>query len=266
MRASRAAGWIAGAVVLVLGILAGTWFFLAAPKFEDAAATMDEAENTAALNDVLAMQVAKLRADFENLETYKAELATLELGIPREAQLTAHSRLIQSLADANGVVVTELSPGIGAPVEVVAPAPPPAPAPAEESGDAPAEEGADAEVAETPAAPAEPTSDGVAQIEGFLSVPVSVKVIGPYANVSAFLTQLQATERLYSVSGLQGARQEQSDASGGKPATAAGDIELLVHGFIYVLRDPAAVVLPAEEPAEPAPMPGSPNNPFAPIG
>ena len=73
-RNTRATGWVVGTVVLVLAIFAATWFLLAGPRFEAAAQTMVDVENAAAQNDLLAVQNAKLRSDFESLDQYKADL------------------------------------------------------------------------------------------------------------------------------------------------------------------------------------------------
>jgi hypothetical protein len=70
------------------------------------------------------------------------------------------------------------------------------------------------------------------------------------------------SERLFLVGELEYVRQKKGEASGGKPATKDGDVELRIVGFIFVLTEPDA------KPAEPEPgiLPADSNrNPFVPL-
>lgn len=272
MRSTKATGWVAGTIVLVLGILAATWFLLAAPRFEAAANTMLEAENARAQNDLLNLQLAKLRADYENLDAYRAEVAELQAQIPADAQLAEYTRTVQEIADATGVFVLEVTPGAGQvftlPIQAAAQAT--APADGVETGTVAdvSEGGTTAE----PAAPAEPTAPaapaGPTVPEGMVAVPFSVRVVGTYDSTSAFLERLQTgTDRLLLVTHVDGARQQAQEATPSHPAVADGDVELAVTGFTFVLRD---LTQPAptdgEGETEPQPLPTGGDNPFAPLG
>ena len=92
--------------------------------------------------------------------------------------------------------------------------------------------------------------------------------VGTYDATSAFLSDLQnGTQRLFLVSSLQGTSQDDAEASGGKPATGVGDLEVIVTGYLYVLPDSlgtAAVTDPgAPAPTLPGAVPGK--NPLVPI-
>jgi len=272
MRATRSAGWIFGTVVLILAIFAGTWFFLASPRFDHAAETASQAEDTRSSNDLLELQIAQLKADFANLETYKAELAELQVQIPSAAEVSDYSRTIAAVAVSTGVFVTAVSPGVPTAVTFATPVPPaPEPeSPSEETETVKADGGETGDITDvaTSAAEDEPTAQTEpSQIDGFVAVPFQITVVGPYANVSAFLGALQTgQERLFLVTGVDAVQQDAQDASGGRPAVAAGDLELTVRGFTYVLQDPSAPtpVVPAADSAE-VPLPASDRNPFAPL-
>ena len=265
MRSTRSAGWIGGTVVLILLIFVATWFLVAGPRFEAASTTLADAADVRARNVVLETQNAKLREDFAKLDDSKAELATLQTQIPTDAQLSNYLRTVDELATAAGVFVLEVNPGtpqivtIPTPVVTVAPA-------AEPTTEA------------TPAAPSDGTAEPAAadpavpeQIDGFVAVPLVLKVVGPYANVSAFLLQLQTgPARLFLTVVLEGTSQDVQAATGGVPDIAAGDLELTITGFTYVLVDPQSAAADGtgttegEQHAAPV-LPGSDRNPLAPL-
>lgn len=269
MRTTRAGGWIAGTVVLILAIFAITYFFLAAPRFEDAAATMLTAEQTRSQNDVLTLQNAKLKADFERLDEYKTELSSLHEQIPTTAELAAFNRSIADLASQQGVFVLGVAPGL--PVALTVPTPPAAPAPpvaepAEGEDEVSTDGGETGDLTDvTTGTVTEPA--GPVQIPGLVAVPLQITVVGPYAKISGFLGALQTGQsRLFLVTGLDATQQDQQDAAGDRPAVAAGDLEMTVTGYMYVLEAPVpAATLVTDAEAAPVPLPASDRNPFAPL-
>lgn len=272
MRASRATGWVVGTLFGVLVVFAVTWFLVAGPRFAAADETMLQAENTRSQNEILALQNVQLKSDFAKLEEYRAEVATLRAQMPADAGLAELTREVDRLAEANGVFLLEITPGAG---QAFLPAPPPipatpapAPAPAEGEGgevSTESETGTVADVAEgtAPAAPVAPLTP-----EGMVAVPLGMRVVGGYAETTAFLEALQTQmSRLYLVTKADATRQTDQEATPSRPATTAGDLELSISGFTYVLLDLAPVTPPVEgeEPA-PAPLPSSDRNPFVPLG
>lgn len=250
MRAARSTGWVVGTVFAVLAIFAGTWFLAAGPRFDDASETLAVAQSARDRNELLTVEVARLAEQFTHLDEYRAELAELRTQVPAEARLTEFVRQVEALATANGVTVTSLAPSV--PILVESEAPVPAPTETTETTEA-TDASADATVAE-PAPEALP-------LAAFAYVPLTMEVVGPYANVAAFLDAIQTgNPRIFVPTTLDGEGQDlQPDVI---PPTADGDLKLTVTGNLYVLPE-AATEAPADGTTEPAPLPSSDRNPFA---
>ncbi|WP_456788505.1 hypothetical protein [Cellulomonas sp. P5_C5] len=231
--------WIGGAVVVAVLIMVGGWFVAISPTLDSASVATADAESAEARNDQLRLQLATLKKQFEHLDEYKAELAAAQVEIPTEADLTGYTRQIDALGLAAGLTVVSVVPGVPTDVAPVLTQPEPVvvdPAETTEGGEAEATPApADGEVVE----PAAPT--GPAPIEGFVAVPVDITVLGGVANATTFLSSLQAQgQRLFLVTALRGTGQGDAEASGGRPATKVGDVELTISGYIYVLKPTAA--------------------------
>lgn len=264
MGGAKRSTWIGGTVFAALVIMAATYFLAVSPMLATASDTRAEVASTQQSNELLQLKIKKLAADFAKLPEYKADLAAIRVQIPVGADLSGYLRQIDAIAVAHSVTVTAVGPS---PAQAVVPAVPavaaaaataPTPAPTASASAAPA---AGASAAAAPAANAAPV--------GFAAIPFTMTVVGTYDNALAFLSDVQnATPRLYLVTGLTGTSQPKADASGGKPATALGDVELKVDGFTYVLTDPSAVPAAADPAAAAPALPGAVagKNPLIPLG
>lgn len=263
--APRRAGWIGGAVFVIVLVFVGTWFLAASPRFESAAETLAMAEEARSRNEILELQLIQLRADFARMDEYRAELEASQIEIPTEALLDELVATIYDNAVTNDVDVVEVSPGTPVVVMFAAPLPSAAePAPPDETDEPDADASADG--AEEPTQPSAPT---IPQIEGLVAVPIMVKVLGGYANTLGFLESYQTKyPRLLLVTEWTAARQTTAEAASGKRATADGDVELEIHGYAYVLVNPVVqAIAEDDEASEPeiGPLPGSDRNPFIPL-
>ncbi|WP_182111185.1 MULTISPECIES: hypothetical protein [unclassified Actinotalea] len=251
---SKARNWILGAAFIAVLVLAGSWFLVTQPKLDEADETRMSVEDELARQDLLRAQLTTLRGQFEQIDTLRAELASLQTQVPAEAELSGYLRDLQSLAEAHGVTLISVNPGT--PTTVLEPAPVAPPAP-ESVADAPAEDG----TATTDVLPPAPTSR-------LVQLPIAMTVVGPHDGALAFLEAVQTgTSRLYLVTTFTSTSQQQMEASGGRPATGRGDLEINIDGFAYVLpADPTTVVPPADgQEAAPAPLPYSDRNVFSPV-
>ena len=273
MRSTRAGGWVAGAIVLTLAIFASTWFFGAQPRLDAAAQTREQEASTRAQNATLRAKIAELKKDFDNLDEYRSELATLRTQVPTGADLSGYTRVLQGLADTAGVTLTSLAPGVP---QVVTPPGADQAQPAPAATDTTVDGAGSGDATPAPVDPAAEAAASLAkQIDGMVAMPMTITVVGTYAGVSTFLQSVQTgADRLYLAVSLDGARQLKADASGGRPATEDGDLELAIDGWLYVLpqsseyRDFLAAqgegTVTPDTPGPPE-LPGSDRNPFTPL-
>ena len=258
MGGAKRSTWIGGTIFVALVIVAAAWFLAISPMFAAAAESRAQAESTRQENQLQELKITQLKADFAKLPEYKAELAAIRGQLPADAELSAYLRQLNEIAAARSVVITSIAPA--APVAFV-PAIPVVVAPAPVAADTTTTTTTAADAAATtPAAPSGPVVPA-----GFAAIPFTLTVVGTYDNTLAFLADVQsATSRLVLVSGLAGTAQDESEASGGRPATAVGDQELVLTGFAYVLPDPAAAPAPVDTSTLPGAVGGK--NPLIPVG
>lgn len=245
--------WVAGTVVVCLLLSLASYFLLIGPKRAEAAELDRQAIQTRSSNAVLEAKVAELRTQFAELPQREAELAAIRAAMPQDTAMAALLRSLDGLTAASAVTLMSVTPGAAVPAVdptavVAAPAPPEGAAEAPADGEAPA--------TDTAAATAAPPGDLL------LSVPVSLVVVGGFAEAETFLEKLQTElTRAYLVSGLTvTAETSAAEASGGKPAVDVGDVTMTVTGSVFVLRpaDPSATVIVA--PGATAPAAATPSN------
>lgn len=252
MTTPKAGGWIAGTAVAALVIIVAAWFLVISPTLTTASETRTQVDTQLSQNSEAQVKIANLKTQFAKLDATKAELAALQLQIPTSADLAVYTQQLAAIAAAHSVTVIAITVSPAAPVIPFAPVAAPA---VTASGSATAD----------PAAPAPVAHIGIA---GFYSLPTTVDVIGTYPNVLAFLQDLQTgTQRLFAVSNLAGTSLTKADANSGTPAIAAGDLEIVVTGALYVFVDTAAKTAAPVVPATPLtlPVPNPATNPFKPL-
>ena len=79
--------WSLLTAVLIVGILAASWFLLVSPKRSEAAELRVQATEQQASNDALVQQLTVLKAQSLDLPKQKAELAVLGKQIPNNPAL-----------------------------------------------------------------------------------------------------------------------------------------------------------------------------------
>jgi Tfp pilus assembly protein PilO len=263
MGGAKKSTWVGGTVFAAVVILALAWFLAINPTLAAASEIRSQAEATKQSNEMLELQVTKLKADFAKLPEYKAELAGLQTQIPTEAMLSDYLRQLDGIAAAHSVTLTTVTPTAPTSVVLAAPVAPVVAAPVDgTTTDAPAA-GTDGTVPVAPVAPAAPVAP-----TGLASIGFTITALGTYDNVLAFTSDLQnATPRLFLVTSLNGTSQKDTAASGGRPETKQGDLEMVIGGVVYVLPDslgvPETVDPNAAAPVLPGAVPGK--NPLVPI-
>jgi len=253
--------WIGGTAFVAVILAVAAWFLLVSPNLAEASETRDEAEEAQAFNDVLDLKLTKLKSDFDKLEDYKAQLAEAETHIPASAQLETYLDGLDSIAVQHEVTITSVTAGTPEVFVLPKPAKAPTDAATEEAG---AESG---ESTDSAAGDDSTTKDEGPKVpDGLTAVPVSVTVLGSYEHTMAFLDAVhQENPRVFLVSALTGTSQHESEAGAGKPATAEGDQELVITGYIYVLPN-LVHLLEGIDTEEPGTLPVNPGkNPLLPV-
>ncbi len=217
MTRSKSGPWIAGTVILSLLLVAASWFLAISPVMASTQEASEQALSQREQNAVLQTKLKRLKEQSLKLDEYKATLAGLQVQIPPESALADYQRQLAAIAATYSVTIVSLSttnPSQIVPTTVAADVPDPAAAPDTTN----AAEGATS--ADGPAvAPAAPSN----VIDGFYELGLAFEVVGTYAGVSAFLNDVQATPgRIFVVTALSGSSTTDTQAAGGRPATAVG--------------------------------------------
>lgn len=219
MNYSKATPWILGAAFLSIVILAGMWFFAISPELEAASESRDQAESQRANNGILEAQNRKLAQQFEELPALRTELDAFRVGIPGVLDQAGFSDELARLEKESGAFVLSV------------------------------------EFSTSNVITAETAGPVVDVPQGMYAIPVVVTVLGAAEDTLAYLDGLQReTDRFFFVSTMAATAQDEAGASGGRPETKDGDLEIAINGYVYVLdgamtsADTTAGV-PAGEPA-----------------
>ena len=261
----KAGGWIAGTALVGVVIAALAWFLAISPQLNTASATRDQVAAQQSQNELTRTKIAGLQAQFAKLADLKAQLAAVRVQIPTSDDLADYQKQLAGIAALHQVTVTSIQVAPPTPVVPLAGAKPASAAGGSgTSTTAPAAAAAGSQATTT-------APSVQAAMPGFYSMTTNLEVVGSYANTLAFLQDLQTgTQRLFLVSGVTATSLKKSDASGGRPATADGDLDLVVIGSLYALTDDTAkapstpVTTTTPPPALPVPDPAK--NPFKPLG
>jgi Tfp pilus assembly protein PilO len=244
MGTSKTAPWVFGTAILAVLMLIGAWFLAISPKLSAAADESDQTQAQQARVDQLQIQLAGLKHDFENIESFRTQLQDLQVQIPTDQQLSTLLRQVSTIATETSIVLTSVT--ASSPAAVVGTA------------------SADSATAAAPAAAAATAPAPAQAVTGFYAIPIEVVVVGTYPNTVAFLDKLQTgNPRLILVSRIDLVRQEVTGAQGGVPALAAGDIQLTFTAYAFAMPDARQPVV-APTPA-PLPEPAAQPNPFLPL-
>lgn len=258
--------WVAGASVLALALAAVGYFGVVSPTLGNAEAQRQAASDQTDHNDLLGVQIAKLKAEFAHLDDYKAELAAIQAKAPATADLAELTREVKAVADQAGVTLTVLTPG--AATAFVAPAAPTAAPSPTATDDASATDAAAAATDDSGAA-----TSGPAVVSGLFTIPLSMSSVGTYEQTMAFLDSLQQSlPRLYVISQVNATSLQSGGATAGRPAVNDGDLETVITGSVLTYQDSSTQPTTAEPTPTPGatagptlPVPGSQPNPFLPL-
>ncbi|WP_345761934.1 hypothetical protein [Diaminobutyricibacter sp. McL0608] len=221
--------WIIGAAIVIVAIVAVGWVVAVQPQLDAVAAADTQRQSVDQTNAASRAALVKLQADFKNIDQVKAKVADLSKSVPTEAAIPAFVDELNALAAANGVTVSGITVSDALAYKPVAPpvaaastdtssSSTPTPSPSPSSTPAPA----------APVAGVPPVTSPLITPANFAAIPVTVDVLGPYANVLNFVKGAQSSGRLFLVTSLS--TTASSDGSG---------VDGKLGGLVYVLLQPA---------------------------
>lgn len=269
MAGAKKSTWVGGTALACVVLVGASWTFMISPALASASETRDQATSARAQNDALELQITGLQGQFKKLDEYRAQLAEARSRVPSTADLAQYVRELGAAAEKRDVTIIALTPS---PPQEFTPAvvtPPPAAAPTAD-GSTPA---AEPTPAATPAAPdpnAAAAAAAAAMTKGLVAIPISIEVLGSFEGTQAFLNDVQTSKgRLFLVTALTGTSQPDGAASAGRPATKAGDQDLIIAGYTYVMPDDSTALpptaTPTEKPKGDGPATSNNDNPLKPV-
>jgi len=235
--------WSLLTAVLIVGILAASWFLLVSPKRSDAAALSAQATKQQASNDALVQQLNELKAQSLDLPKQKAKLAVMRKQIPDNPALPTLIRDLTAAGKKVGVEVVSMKPGPPAAAPVIVPVAPPAP-PA--GGTDTAATG----TTSTTAQGATPTAVAPAAAPLYL-VPLQLEITGSYFEVEQFINKLEGIQRTFLVTGFS-LKPGAGGASTATATTTSSDttdgLSLSLTGQVFLAPNVASSTTPAAAP------------------
>lgn len=216
---------LASILVMLLIPVIG-WFLVAQPQLAAASGADEQRVAMQEQIDASSAAVAQLKTDSERLPELNAELDELRTSIPAGVDPSGYIDGIDALARVNAVTITSLT--VSDPIAYT-----PATPPVDPNATAPAEDNSEGEgegeaPTEAPAAPpvANPAfvTSPLIDSTNFVAIPVTIDVEGEWGKVLDFVNGLQSTNRLFLVTTMDLA-QDEEDAI----VTAS------IGGFIYAI-------------------------------
>jgi type IV pilus assembly protein PilO len=225
MLASPTSRWSAGAVLLTLLVLVGSWFLLIGPRRADAGTLREQTTSAQSQASALQTQIAQLKSEFADLPKRRAELAAIKAQLPPAADVPALVRNLQDYAAAAGVSLDSIAPGT----------------PVIHGG-------------------AAAGTSGAAQPGQVVEIPIQLAVAGDYFEDALFVKSLQTKlTRAYLISGLTSTTQDAGSVNTtttSTPAAAATtpptSIALQITGSVFVLLDDTTTLQSVDEQAKAA--------------
>jgi Tfp pilus assembly protein PilO len=228
--------WIAGTAGLCVIVLGLGGLVLVKPQLDEAGRLHEETAQLEMSNDALSAEVEILRTQFASIDQYRAELAKDRVKIPEDSDLPAMLREIDEQATKHGVTLVTSSPqealSYTTSEEDESTAEPTAEATSDSGEPAPSPS---ASTATSTGSTADALASVLASVEGMFAIPVTIDVVGDYANVQQFIAGLQKdTQRYFLLGSFTMTRLETADANK-LPATTAGQIEAVMEAAAFVL-------------------------------
>ncbi|MDM4761515.1 type 4a pilus biogenesis protein PilO [Galbitalea sp. SE-J8] len=209
--------WVLGAVLVSIAVVALGWFLGVSPRLDEISSADSQRATVEQQNDLARARIAKLKADYANLDQVAAQLDQLRESLPPSADYQGFLAELNDIAGKRDAKLTSFVPT--APT-VFTPASA-APSDATATGD-----GASA------------LPDGT-----LVTIPVSLSASGSYPDLLDLMGDLQKANRLYLVGGLN-----ISSADDASTVTVTGDIFVEIDSSVTAPDDAVGGPAPTQSP------------------
>jgi Tfp pilus assembly protein PilO len=240
--------WSLLTAVLIVGILAASWFLLVSPKRSEASDLRSQATKQLASNDALVQKLNELKAQSLDLPKQKAQMALMRKQLPDNPALPTLIRDLTAAGKKVGVQVLSMKPGLPVPVLVAAPVPVAAAATTsgtDTSGTAAADSGA----APAPVAPSAPVAAPL------YMAPIALEITGSYFEIEQFINKLEGMQRSFLLSGFTlkaGAAPTAGSATTSTTTSTTDGLSLSLTGQVFLAPNVASSTPAAAPVAAPA--------------
>jgi Tfp pilus assembly protein PilO len=202
MRLDGAKKWYAAAALASVLVLVTGWFLLVSPQRQSADDIAAQADSQVAANVSTQAKIDALKAQYTNLPTLQKQLALVQTHLPQTPGMPSLIRNLSQAATASGVKLLTVTPATPSPLV-------------------------------TSAAPTSPTGTSALAAPGQVNViPVTLNVVGPFANTRLFLSSLESMPRSFLVTGLTIVRGK-GGAGTGTTSGAPGGLTTTVTGRVF---------------------------------
>ena len=235
--------WMFGAALVVGVSLVLGWLLGVSPQLKVLQAARAERVAVEAQNAAYESQLGVLKNDFEDIDGVQGELADLRTSVPTGAQLPDFVAEVEALAAQNELTLSVMAVADAVPYDPLAGVVPVETATEAAPADAAATDAGSTDAAATavpvaPAVPAvatvvPPVTNPLVTAANFVSVPVTLTLVGGYDQVLDFLDGLRRGERLVSVSAISTVAAE----PGTTDAPAEAGVTASISALLFVLRD-----------------------------
>jgi Tfp pilus assembly protein PilO len=213
--------WSLLTAVLIVGILAASWFLLVSPKRSEASDLRGKATAQQASNDALVQQLNELKAQSLDLPKQKAQLAVMRKQIPDNPALPTMIRDLTAAAKKVGVQLVSMKPGT--PVVAAAPVLAPVPVTATDTTST-------AGTTSSAASGTTPLATKSVAAAPLYVLPLSLDITGSYFEVEQFINKLEGMQRNFLVTGFSLTPFSATSTTG----AGASELSLALSGQVFL--------------------------------
>ena len=198
--------WVVSAVFAMVVIVGGGWLIGIAPQLAAVATANQNRASVELANAKNQILLARLKKDYQNIDTLKKELESLRAAVPASAEISTFVTALNALANSHQITVKSISVNDAKPYTPVA----------------------------------EVTNLKITAAN-FIIIPVQFSVAGDYVKVLDFVNDVQTGSRLFFLSTLSitGSTTATGAVNREKKSAAATPekVDSTIGGFLYVLLD-----------------------------